>query len=65
MRKFTKQTSPGGKDIYEDVEAGEQRLQLIEDFKLGKITQEEMRRKAKKIKYLYFEKDLPNDFELV
>jgi len=63
--KFEKQTSPGGVDIYHHIENGNKRLQLMEDFRLGKITADQMRKQAKKIKYLFYFKDLPENYEIV
>lgn len=63
--EFQLQVSPGGVYIYHHVENGKKRMQLMDDFRAGKITQQEMRDKAKKIKYLFSEKDLPKDYIII
>ena len=65
MTKFTCQISGSGKEIFQHIENGKKRDQLIEDALKGKITQEEMRKQSKKIKYLFFREDLPDDVEII
>ena len=50
-RLFELEISPGGKEIYKDIEVGKRRGKLLKDCLSGKITGEEMRSRAGK--YLY------------
>ncbi len=46
-----------GKRLYMHIKNGNKRIELLQQATSGKITAEEMRKEAKKLKYLYSEKD--------